>query len=378
MNHAFVRRDGVFAILLVSSVLACGADVEPILDCAPRAGAVPICGFHQPEDLVALPGGRWLLASQMGAMDGSRPGSLALFDVESGAISRLFPPAEEGYEPGDAAPAAGWGDPACPGPPSASFSPHGIDLVARADGELALLVVNHGGREAVEMFEVQGASEGGAPSLSWRGCAVAPERAYLNDVAGLADGSFLVSHMFPRSTGLRSGIYMALGMFLGMDTGYVLSWHPEAGFRQVFGTETAFPNGVETSADGRSLFVASTLGGEVRRIARDTGELEGRAAMPRPDNLTWTSDGRLLVASHTATFSQMQGCQGLERGTCAAPFAIVEIDPDSMATRVLFDGSGSPMGAGTVGLQVGGELFIGSFGGDRILRVPFPSGDREP
>jgi hypothetical protein len=40
-----------------------------------------------------------------------------------------------------------------------------------------------------------------------------------------------------------------------------------------------------------------------------------------------------------------------------------------METSVLFDSEGYPMGGGTVGLRVGDDLFIGSFGGDRILRV---------
>jgi hypothetical protein len=35
----------------------------------------------------------------------------------------------------------------------------------------------------------------------------------------------------------------------------------------------------------------------------------------------------------------------------------------------IYTSDGSPMGAGTVGLQVGNELFVGSFAGDRILRV---------
>jgi hypothetical protein len=35
----------------------------------------------------------------------------------------------------------------------------------------------------------------------------------------------------------------------------------------------------------------------------------------------------------------------------------------------VYESEGAPMGAGTVGLQVGRELFIGSFKGDRILRV---------
>ena len=45
------------------------------------------------------------------------------------------------------------------------------------------------------------------------------------------------------------------------------------------------------------------------------------------------------------------------------------VDAETIETSVRFDSAGSPMGGGTVGLQVGNELFIGSFAGDRILRV---------
>ena len=64
-------------------------------------------------------------------------------------------------------------------------------------------------------------------------------------------------------------------------------------------------------------------------------------------------------------------------GWCPIPFQIVAVDPQTMETTVRFDSEGSPMGAGTVGLQLGNELFIGSFAGDRILRVTLddaPSG----
>ena len=40
-----------------------------------------------------------------------------------------------------------------------------------------------------------------------------------------------------------------------------------------------------------------------------------------------------------------------------------------MSVRDIYTSDGAPMGAGTVGLQVGDELFIGSFQGDRLLRV---------
>src|SRR6185503_17968258 len=90
-----------------------------------------------------------------------------------------------------------WGDATCPGPPSAAFSPHGIDLARRRDGRLALLAVNHGGRESVEFFEV---AEPEHPTVTWRGCAIPPPESFLNEVAILPDGGFVTTHMFARST----------------------------------------------------------------------------------------------------------------------------------------------------------------------------------
>ena len=53
--------------------------------------------------------------------------------------------------------------------------------------------------------------------------------------------------------------------------------------------------------------------------------------------------------------------------------SIVAVDPESMTIlETVYESKGAPMGAGTVGLQVGDELFIGSFKGDRILRVELP------
>jgi hypothetical protein len=67
--------------------------------------------------------------------------------------------------------------------------------------------------------------------------------------------------------------------------------------------------------------------------------------------------------------ADFQVCGAIESGACPIPFQILAVDPKTMQTEVLYEGGGPPMGAGTVGLQLGNELFIGSFAGDRILRV---------
>ena len=60
----------------------------------------------------------------------------------------------------------------------------------------------------------------------------------------------------------------------------------------------------------------------------------------------------------------------MQAGACPIPFAIQAVDAETMtALGPVYESTGAPMGGGTVGLQVGDELFIGSFTGDRILRV---------
>jgi hypothetical protein len=349
-------------ILSCAALLACaGEPPEEIVSCEAIGPARPVCGFQNPEDLALLPDRRSLLVSEFGGMEGARAGALSRFDLHDDERTVLF-------RGGDAdGVAASWGDPGCPGPPPPAFSPHGIDLSMRRDAALQLLVVNHGGREAVEFFEVKKGRAG--YELAWRGCAVAPEGSWLNDVVTLPEGGFLVTHMMPRRGGLRQFLEFAKAMLFRMETGHVLEWQSERGFSRVPGTDIPFANGLEISTDGATLYLNSSAAGQVRRIARATGEPLGHAVVRSPDNSTWAEDGRLWVASLGASFSDFTHCTELERGACPAAFEIVAVHPGTLETEVIYAGSGAPMGGGTVGLQVGDELFVGSFSGDRILRV---------
>jgi hypothetical protein len=349
--------------LLVVALLA-GAEerrLSVVVGCEPEGNARPICKFQSPEDLVALPGGEAVLVSEYGAMEGNRPGRLALLVVATDERREL-------WNGGDAdAAKASWGDPACPGPPSPAFSPHGIHLSRRGD-TLQLLVVQHGGRESIEFFEVSGS--GSDWSTSWRGCVVAPEKAWLNSVAALPGGGFVTTKMMDRMESMED---LAEAFSEGLVQGYALEWEPGRGFSVLGGSHGSMPNGVETSADGRLVFLNSSGESEVRRIERATGKVEAKATgIPGLDNARWGSDGRLVVASVTAEGGHSDDfslCMNLREGACPIPFQIVAIDPKSMETEVLYANEGPPMGGGTVGLLIGKDLFVGSFAGDRILRV---------
>ena len=331
----------------------------PIVGCEPKGPARPICVFQNPEDLVALPGGEAILVSEYGSMDGNKSGRLALFTLDSEERRVVF-------RGGDAEGAAmAWGDPECPGPPSRSFSPHGIHLSQRPDGAHQLLVVQHGGRESIEFFEVEG--EGTEFSVSWRGCVVAPDRTWLNSVAAIPSGGFVTTNMMERTSSEED---LAAAFLSGVATGYVVTWSLEEGFGRVEGTESAMPNGIEVSADGRLIFLNSSGAGEVQRIVRATGEIEAIAKVAGLDNARWAPDGRLVVASVPGDDNPDYSiCIDLAEGACPIEFQIVAIDPVTMETEVLYRNGGPPMGGGTVVLVIGGELFVGSFAGDRILRI---------
>ncbi|MEZ4280173.1 MAG: SMP-30/gluconolactonase/LRE family protein [Myxococcota bacterium] len=336
----------------------------PILDCVAKGNARPICKFQSPEDIVALPGDEALVISGYGAMDADgvvrKPGGLFLFPLASESPTTLY----AGGTDADVA-EAGWGDPTCPAPPKEKFNAHGIDLVRRDDGRLALLVVQHFGREAVEFFEVLGA--GADWRLVWKGCVLAPPDASLNEVVGFPNGDFYTTRM--ASISGASDFTEAIPT---EPTGHAYAWSASGGYRKIEGTDGIMPNGIAASPDGKILYLNVTMQNEIRKIEVETGRLIATAPVKMPDNVTWAPDGkRLLVASlHGFETTNFGVCVDVPEGACPIPFAIQAVDAETMTPLgPVYESSGAPMGGGTVGLQVGNELFIGSFTGDRILRV---------
>lgn len=347
-------------IALAAAVSGCSAEHPPIETCEPGDGIIPDCRFQNPEDLVPSPGGSFLIISQFGSMEGGESGSLVALDPQTERLETLFPREGAAVQ----AAAERWGDPGC-APPPASFSPHGIDIEQLDSGPHALYAVNHGGRESIEMFEVR---DDGDLSLTWRGCVLAPEQAFFNDLVVLRNGDFWVSHMYPRDANV---LWTALRMQLtGYSPGLAYQWNRDSGFRPIPGSESRFANGVEKSADERYLFLNGYFGDVVKKIDVGTGETTGTASVSSPDNLAWSPEGELLAASHVAGIPDMLRCQELEAGSCGFRFQIVAIDPDTMNTRVVLDHAGAPMGAATVALPHGDWVWLGTFAGDRIARAP--------
>jgi hypothetical protein len=314
-----------------------------------------LCGTRSPEDLEITPDGKYLIATQFvnQGRSGTPGAGMALFDIAKKTFSDLSITNK---------PDKSWGDPSCPGPIGQALVSHGESLAKRKNGKWALYVVNHGARQSIEMFELKRAS--GGWTLVWRGCEVGAHD--YNDVAILPDGGFIGTYPTGLSTGGNGG------PFGGTVTGYVTHWTPGKGESEVMDMRMRYPNGVVASTDGRYLYINEFAARQVFKYDLTAGKIAGSARVDfLPDNLTWTSDGRLLAAG-------VKGARGdCPEGSgrpCIQGFGVAEIDPAEMQVRTIFDSATTDplIGGVSVALRVGDFIYLGAFRGDRLVKIRYP------
>jgi hypothetical protein len=327
----------------------------PLAPCGVHGNIEVLCGTHNPEDLELAPDGKFLIATQFvnQGRAGTTGAGMALFDIAKKTFRKMAVTDE---------PDKSWGDPACPGPIDDALVSHGESLAKRKNGAWALYVVNHGGRQSIEMYELKKAAGGWA--LAWHGCEIAAHD--YNDVAILPDGGFVGTY----PTGLSSG--GSGGPFGGSVTGYVARWTPGKGESEIADTRMRYPNGVVVSADGRYMYVNEFAGKQVFKYDLTTGKQLGSVKVDfLPDNLTWTREGRLLAAG-------VKGARGdCPEGSgrpCIQGFGVAEIDPAKMQARAIFDSANyEPLiGGVSSALEVGDSIYLGAFQGERLVKIPYP------
>ncbi|HEX5048180.1 MAG TPA: hypothetical protein VFX89_13760 [Gammaproteobacteria bacterium] len=308
--------------------------------CTP--GPDVVCGQQAPEDIVAV-GPNWVVA---GAYSGT--GGVMLVRVRDRTSFQAYPSVtardrldKKTY-------------PMCPGPPgkgSDRFQTHGV-YVSPGNNVVKLFVVGHGARESIEVFEVD--TKPATPVLTWIGCVEAPYPVGLNSVRGLSDGGFITTNFLPRG-GTQEATQKMLG---GEKNGELWEWHTASGWQKIPGSEAAGANGVELSDDGKTIYAAAWGSQSFFRLSR--GETPPkRDEIPlgfRVDNIHWAKDGTLWAVG--------QGEQN---------WKAVKIDPKTLAVRDVLTQADTPgFAAGTVVLEVGKDLWVGSYRSNRIAIVPAP------
>jgi len=358
----------IFASCFVFSLLPRAIYAEAINDCQTIEQLEPICLFTNPEDIEALPDNKTLLISQMGNMEGTLSGNLVFFDSNTQTVRKAFPlPQHDNNELLD-----NWGESTCSAPNQALFSPHGISLKQRHDGRHQLAVVNHGGRDSIEMFEVLQQDQ--QYHLSWRGCVLPEDGIFMNDVALMKNGGFVATHMFdkhaPHFFGLSLEMWKAM---IGFNTGYVLEWQPsqEPSYRILSESHGGFLNGITLSPDEKYVFASVYAEKKVLKLERSTGKLAAKLKLGPVDNFSWSERGSLLATAHTGSQLDQKKCFDSPGKTCSFEFTVYAINPETLAYDTILSHKGAPMGAATVAQQLGQYLYLGTFSGDRLVKTPY-------
>ncbi len=231
------------------------------------------------------------------------------------------------------------------------FTTHGV-YVAPGNGPThKLFVVGHGARESIEVFNVD--TRGATPSLTWIGCAIAPGTVGLNSVRGLPDGGFITTNFLPHDQQMQT-------MMAGAKNGELWEWHAASGWQKLPGSEASGANGVELSADGKTLYVAAWGSQTFFTLSRGAGTPVRKGYRPGfPHRQHPLDQGRQAAAGCGAKW--------------ARDWRVVKIDPATLKVEQIYARDDAPgFGGGTVALEVGNTLWVGSYRGDRIAIVPKP------
>ncbi|MGE3511626.1 MAG: hypothetical protein AB7N65_22380 [Vicinamibacterales bacterium] len=346
-------------IWFVVAGLSLGAEPRPSAQtCESRGPVAFVCGVKNPEDLVAVPGTSWVLAS---GLDG---GAIHAVDARTFRATQVFPAASARQRHDRAV----YG--ACPGPLDATaegerFSAHGLNVRPGPGGRHTVYLVHHGLRESIEVFEIDATPA--SPNLTWIGCVVAPDEVTLNSVAPLPHGGFVATNPYNRRI---ADARNQAGR--GAPSGEVREWEPGKGWSIVPGSESPGPNGIEVSSDGRWLYVNLWPARRMMRLSRgQTPIVKNVVEVPfHPDNIRWQSDGTLLSAGHDApTMARATECLRITCGDAAA--RVARWDPKTLEVKEILRYPSDDLFFGaTAALQVGSDIWIGSVRGTRIARYP--------
>jgi len=346
--------------------------------CAPANGWNLLCGNVNPEDLVLIPGTRWLIAT--GMKEGS---GLKLVDTDAKTARFFYTGQPAQLRPDTKL------FPNCPAPPDAKiFNAHGLYLRrAEAPGTYKLYIVSHAPLETIQVFTVDG--NGAQPSLAWIGCVPMPEgnKAYpslgaqatpsrlaANSVAAFSDGTIIAT--VPNRPGTTNAQRLR-----GEPTGDVVEWKSGTdAFRVVQGTQLAGNNGIEISLDEKEFYVVSFGAHTVVAFSRQDARKPLRQTVApgfMPDNLRWS--GNKLIAA--GPMYDEPACGGTRLAVvdnpvltaCHRGFMFAQLDPKTMAWTILAYAEPNPaISVVSTGVVVGDTLWVGSAASDAIAYRALP------
>lgn len=243
------------------------------------------------------------------------------------------------------------------------FHPHGISLWRGSDGRKRLFVVNHTTNQGdkVEIFDV---GYGGAllhvDSIQF------DEMTSANDVLGVGPRSFYVTN----DKGVKDGFLSKLEGWLALPLSSLAYFDGQDG--SIAARGLAYANGVNMSADGKTVYVSEILGRRVTLYDRDaaSGALTRRSAIrvnTAPDNIEIGADGALWIGGHPKIFDFLKFAEGKAP---TSPSHVIRVNPETgVVEDILVDLDGT-INASSAAAVLDNILVVGSVFDDHVMVCP--------
>lgn len=241
------------------------------------------------------------------------------------------------------------------------FLPHGIAFYRAYDGTKTLFVINHAnGKHSVEIFDVNGAT------LTHRRTVTGAALVSPNDIVGVGPESFFVTNDHANTAGLMRQLedygrlkQTTVQFYNGADFSTALS-------------NIGGANGINVSADGRSLYLSAASELTVYVYDRDpnTNTLTQRAKVWVPgfaDNIDVQADGSLLLGLHSKIFELLAHVGDAKQ---LSPSHIMHLVPDgqgSFTAKTIYYNPGQEISGASVGAAANKRLLIGAIFDPKIL-----------
>ena len=190
---------------------------------------------------------------------------------------------------------------------------------------------------------------------------------YPNDLVAVGADEFYLSNTH---RGAPGSVLRLLETFLRLPTGDVVAVREDS--VRVAARNIAYPNGVNVSADGRTVIVASTSTAELHLYERGgDGSLSFDRSISVPglaDNIEVRPDGRLIVGVHPKA---IDAARHLADPSQPAPTRIVGVSIGATAkddgVEVLYQDPGQELPAGATGVIWRDRLLIGPVNAPHFL-----------
>lgn len=222
----------------------------------------------------------------------------------------------------------------------ADFHPHGIGLYAGPDGMRRLFAVNHraAGGHSIEIFDI--AADG---MLTHVKTVEDPLLVSPNDVVAVGPEAFYATNDHGTSNPTKA---MIDDLLLNRNANIV---YYDGKTMRVVGDTLSFANGINISADGKTVYATEFLGLSLHIYTRDiaTGALTPRDYTPLGtglDNIDVEEDGSLLIAAHPKITAMIAHASDPKK-----------LSP-SQVIRVELSPNGDGGRAGTIYLNLGEQL----------------------